>query len=137
MSRKLARETVMQVLFQMEIQEEYDMKIAENFIQGVIDSKNDKRFIDEIVHLFIDNKEEIDRNIEENLKGWKFNRISKIDLSILRVAVTEILYREDIPFKVSINEAIELAKKYSEDESANFINGLLASLVSKKEFKNE
>ncbi|RKD27876.1 NusB antitermination factor [Caminicella sporogenes DSM 14501] len=137
MSRKLARETLMQALFQIEFQKIYDFKAVENFIEGVIDNKKDRQFIEEMVNLFIENKEEIDKNIEENLKGWKLSRISKIDLSILRIAVAEILYREDIPIKVSINEAIELAKKFSEDESPNFINGLLASLVSKKGLNDE
>ena len=70
------------------------------------------------------------KKIEKNLKaGWKLDRISKIDLSILKLAIYEIKYKE-IPFKVVINEAVELAKKYVEDSSKNFINGILASIVS-------
>ena len=67
--------------------------------------------------------------IEKNLKtDWKMDRISKVDLSILKLAIYEIKYKE-IPFKVVINEAVELAKKYGEDSSKNFVNGILASVV--------
>ncbi len=67
--------------------------------------------------------------IEENLKDeWKLSRISKMDLSILKLAIYEIKY-SDVPFKVAINEAVELAKKYGEDKSKNFVNGVLASIV--------
>ena len=73
--------------------------------------------------------EEILKDIEQNLKeDWKLNRISKMDLSILKLAIYEIKYNE-IPYKVAINEAVELAKKYGEDKSKNFVNGILASIV--------
>ena len=69
------------------------------------------------------------QKIEINLKSdWKIERISKIDLAILKIAIYEIKYK-DIPFKVGINEAVELAKKYGEDNSKNFVNGILASIV--------
>ena len=71
----------------------------------------------------------IQNYIEQNLKSdWKLNRISKMDLSILKVAIYEIKYNQ-IPYKVAINEAVELAKKYGEDKSKNFVNGILASIV--------
>ena len=69
------------------------------------------------------------KQIETNLKKeWKIDRIAKIDLAILKLAIYEIKYK-DIPFKVVINEAVELAKKYGEDSSKNFVNGVLASVV--------
>ena len=73
--------------------------------------------------------EEIQELIEKNLKAdWKIDRISKIDLSLLKLAIYEIKYKE-IPYKVAINESLELAKKYGEETSKNFINGILASVV--------
>ena len=80
--------------------------------------------------LGIEKKEkEITSQIEKHLKeDWKIERISKIDLAILKLAIYEIKYKE-IPFKVVINEAVELAKKYGEDSSKNFVNGILASIV--------
>ena len=77
-------------------------------------------------------QENIDNQIKQNLKeNWRIERISKIDLSILRLAIYEIEYKE-IPYKVAINEAVELAKKYGEDTSKNFVNGILASIVKEE-----
>ncbi len=73
--------------------------------------------------------EEIDSLIEKNLKGWKKNRISKISLTILRIAVFEILYVEDVPVSVSINEAVELAKSYATADDGSFVNGVLGSVA--------
>ena len=79
-----------------------------------------------------ENKEEIIKKIEKNLKeDWKIERISKIDLVILKLAIYEIKYKE-LPYKVVINEAVELAKKYGEDNSKNFVNGILASIVKEE-----
>ena len=81
----------------------------------------------------IDNLDNIDNIIKENLEGcWNYNRIAKIDLAILRVAVNEIYYLDDIPESVAINEAIEIANKYSTDASYKFINGILGTIVRAK-----
>ena len=72
-----------------------------------------------------ENKEKLDSLIESQLVKWKLNRISKVNLSILRISTYEILFAEDVPGKVSINEAIELCKKYSDNKSVSFINGVL------------
>ena len=77
------------------------------------------------------NKEEIDGIISENAIGWKINRISKTALCVLRLAIYEIKYMEDIPSSVSINEAVELCKKYATKEDASFVNGILASVLKK------
>ena len=76
----------------------------------------------------LNNKEKIDNLIEKHAIGWKLNRISRVDLSILRVSIYEILFRDDIPYNVSVNEAIELAKKYSTNEAGSFINGILSKV---------
>jgi len=78
----------------------------------------------------VENIAEIDRQISENTIGWTFDRISRIDLAILRVAVYEILYRDDVPAVVAINEAIETAKKYSSEKSGTFINGVLGGVYA-------
>ncbi|SHJ49010.1 transcription antitermination factor NusB [Paramaledivibacter caminithermalis] len=134
MSRRMARETVMQVYYQMEIHKEYTSDVARKYIEGVVDNKNDRKYIDNMIDIFIKNKDLIDKNINDNLKGWNMERISMIDLSILRIGLCEILFRHDIPMKVSINEAIELGKKYGTDDSAAFISGLLGEVVSKEEY---
>lgn len=80
-----------------------------------------------------EHKDEIDNIIEANLKGWKKNRISKISLTILRMAVFELLYVKDVPTSVVINEAVELAKSYATDGDGSFVNGVLGSVVKNKE----
>ena len=75
----------------------------------------------------VSHSEELDAIIEQFLTGWKLNRISRVNLSILRLAVYEIKYVEDVPVSVAINEAVELAKKYSGQEDASFVNGILGS----------
>ena len=79
-----------------------------------------------------EHKDEIDDIIEKNLKGWKKNRISKISLTILRMAVFELYYVKDVPQSVVINEAVELAKSYATAEDGSFVNGVLGSVVKKK-----
>ncbi len=76
---------------------------------------------------------DIDPLIEKNAKGWKLNRIGNADLNILRLAIYEMLYDEHVPIKVAINEAVELAKKYGTDNSASFINGILANVYEQSE----
>ena len=73
------------------------------------------------------------KNILKNLKNWTIDRIFKIDLAILRLAIYEILYMEDIPVKVSVNEAVELAKEYGNNDSKSFVNGLLAKVIESKD----
>ena len=77
-----------------------------------------------------EHQDEIDAKISENLKsGWKISRISKVSLALLRLAVYEMLYRDDIPLSVSINEAVELSKKYTVKDDTSFINGVLGSVA--------
>ena len=84
----------------------------------------------EVIHELIDNEvgSHIDEMLNEHVTGWKTSRMNKVDLSILRLAVYEMKYDEDVPVGVAINEAVELAKKYSGDEGPAFINGVLARL---------
>lgn len=92
------------------------------------DSKQEK-FIRLLVSLVTDNFVDIDKTIETFSRNWKTDRFSGIVLNILRCAISEIQYMEEIPVSVSINEAVELAKKYDSDEAASFINGILGSFV--------
>lgn len=131
MNRTEIREQAFKLIYSLEIQKKEEKEEA---IELYIENNNitDKKAIDYIkdaVFGIEKNKEVIIEKIEKNLKAdWKIDRISKIDLSILKLAIYEIKYK-DIPFKVVINEAVELAKKYGEDNSKNFVNGILASVV--------
>ena len=91
-----------------------------------------KEHIIKIMRLFKENKKEIDSLIGECAMGWDIDRLVKIDRSILRIAIVELLYIEDVPISVSIDEAVELAKKYSNEESSSFINGILRQVVNKR-----
>ena len=82
-----------------------------------------------VVECVYANQEEIDKKIEANLKGWKLSRIPKVSLSILRVAIYEMLYEEGTDVGVAINEAVELAKTYGGEKDSSFINGLLGSVA--------
>ena len=90
----------------------------------------DKVYISSILEGVMKEAPSIDHYIVKNSKDWTIDRMSRIDLAIMRVAIFEILYREDIPASVSINEAVELAKKYSHEDAGSFINGILGSIYS-------
>jgi len=135
MSRKLARELSMKVLFEMHINNEFDLKKVEHHLfEGSIEEQQ-KEYIYGVLNAVITNVADIDKIIEEYSKGWKLNRIANVDLAILRLAFAEILYMEDIPYRVSINEAVELAKQYGSDETPAFINGILGKYVEKAGLK--
>ncbi|MFU0823808.1 transcription antitermination factor NusB [Clostridium sp.] len=131
MNRRKTREIAMKLLFEMSINKESYEEILNNFKENTEMDLHDVDFsyVESIIKGINENLELIDRKIESNLKNWKLNRLSKIDLSILRISTYEIVFNEDIPNKVAVNEGIELAKKYSTDNSPSFINGVLGSMV--------
>ncbi|TCO79193.1 transcription antitermination factor NusB [Marinisporobacter balticus] len=131
MNRKLAREMGMKLIFQMDIQNDFSDAMIERFL-GELPEDDQAFYIKKLTENFIENMEQVDKLIEEHSKGWKLNRIGKVDLTILRVAITEIYYIEDIPEIVSINEAVEMTKTFSTEESSKFINGVLGSILEKK-----
>ncbi len=130
MSRKISRELGMKMVYQMDMIKEYTNEKVEEFIQEHSHENFDSQYLVDLGNKIIENKEEIDNIISTHSTKWKINRIAKVDLSILRVAIAEIKYMDNIPFKVAINEGIELAKRYSDDESTKFINGLLGSAIN-------
>ena len=132
MNRTEIREQAFKLIYSLEIQKKEDLEEAiELYIESnEITDKNAIEYIKDAIFGIEKNKEEIITSIEKNLKkDWKIDRISKIDLSILKLAIYEIKHTE-VPYKVVINEAVELAKKYGEDNSRNFVNGVLASIVN-------
>lgn len=129
MGRKHARESTMKLLYQMEVNLDFSQGAVDIFFDNNDFDIGEKTYIKDAIEKVIDNLEEIDYSIQSYIKGWELNRLAKVDLSTLRIAVYEIMYREDIPVEVSINEAIEIAKKYSTEESSKYINGVLGSFV--------
>ncbi len=129
MGRKQAREGTMKLLYQMEINEEFSQETIDFYLENFDFDKFEKEYIVDATVKIKDNLEEIDEHIKNNIEGWGISRLAKIDLAVLRIAIYEILYREDIPIQVSINEAIEIVKKYSLEDSFKFINGVLGGFV--------
>ena len=129
------REMAFQCIYSLEVQKQ---KMSEDYIDLFIESegitdKNAQNYIKTIAMGVANHEEEIESFIDSNLKkDWNINRISKIDLSLLKLAIYEIQYKK-LEYKIVINEAVELAKKYGEENSANFINGVLASVVKELE----
>ena len=131
MNRTLMRENAFKLIYSLEIQKEEDIQdqIELYFESNNIKDQEAKNYIEDAITGIEKHQEEILKDIEMNLKDdWKLSRISKMDLAILKLAIYEIKF-SDVPYKVSINEAVELAKKYGEDKSKNFVNGVLASIV--------
>ena len=134
MNRSAAREETFKLLYSLEIQKEDLKEQTEIYLENAeISDENTKKYMMEIVDGIENNINDIENKISENLKkDWKLERIAKINLVLLKLAIYEILYTET-PFKVVINEVVELAKKYGDDTSPNFINGILASIVKESE----
>ena len=131
MNRSAAREETFKILYSLEIQrkEQLNDQIDLYIENEEITNKDTIEYIKSVIKGIDLNKEIIEHNIAKNLKkDWKIERISKVDLALLKISIYEILFT-DTPYKVAINEVIELSKKYSEEKSSNFINGILASIV--------
>lgn len=135
MNRRKSREIAMKLLFEISFNKNNCEEAIENFKEENDCKDIDFEYVTRIINGVIDNKEAIDKKIEESSNKWKIDRISKTNLSILRLATYEILYENDIPTKVSANEAVELAKSYSEEKSWSFVNGVLGSLINNIENK--
>lgn len=131
MTRRELRENVFMMLFRVEFHEEGGMTEQLTLLEEDLENvkPEDMEYINRKCKDIMEKVAEIDAAINETTTGWKTTRMGKVDLSIIRLAVYEIKYEEDIPAKVSINEAVELAKKYGTDESASFVNGVLAKFV--------
>ncbi len=126
MTRREAREEVFILIFEKQFNSAPIDEILE-IAEEVRDLKPDD-YINTVFKGVYDNLEALDEIISEKAIGWKINRISKTSLCILRLSIFEIKFMEDIPVSVSINEAVELAKKYATPEDASFINGILSSV---------
>lgn len=129
MGRKNAREGTMKLLFQMDNTGDYSDESLNIFLENFSFDESETEYILNTVRDLIDKKEIIDKHIDEQLKGWSINRLASVDLAVLRIAIYEIIYRDDIPIEVSINEAIETTKKYSSEDSYKFVNGVLGGFV--------
>lgn len=140
MNRRSLREQVFKLLFRVEFNLREEMEEQCNLFlehDDVLMSEKERKDITDKYWAIQDKIEEIDALINSRAKGWTTDRMGKVDLSILRLAVYELLFDESIPQGVAINEAVELAKKYGQDESSGFINGVLAKFAAKEQTEDE
>ena len=132
MTRREARENAFKLIFEIPFfeKEGYGERL-DFFFETLNDdiTDDDRQYIIDVVTACFEHLEDVDKAISSNLKNWKIERLSKVDLSILRLAAAEILYLDSVPGKVSVNEAVNVAKIYGDDNSPSFINGVLAQLV--------
>ena len=127
-NRRKSRELAMQALFYMDMSQNYSKEMLECFCENFTPSKNALPFFLKLVQGVMHARPEIDAVIERFSSNWKLNRMLGVDRNIMRIAVYELTCCPDIPCKVSINEAIDIGKKFGTEESGAFINGILDSI---------
>ena len=125
MKRHEAREKALQVLFQLDSTE----LPIEEAIEHVLEERKSNAFLEQLVRGTIEHKEAIDAELEEKLENWTLSRLPKIERTVLRLSVYELLYMQDTPQKVVLNEAVELCKVFSDDKSSKFVNGVLSKFT--------
>lgn len=128
-TRSEARDAAFTQVFQMSLHADDMDVILDELLKARPECETNLGYIRDIIDGVQKHSEEIEEIISNNLKqGWSISRISKVSLAILKIAIYEMKYRDDVPAKVAINEAVELAKRYGDDDDPTFINGLLASV---------
>ena len=138
MLRSAMRELAFKLVYELEVQKENTDEQFELFIENN-DVKEESviEYLKDIKQGIINNSDEINELIKSNLKdNWSLNRISKINISLIKLAIYEMIYKS-LPYKVAINEVVELAKKYADESAPVFINGILASIVKEKNLNGE
>ena len=132
MGRSEIRQHIFKMLFVIEFNDREELEEQIGFYFDNVEelSEENKRYMKEKVEAVADRLEEIDQLINECSKGWRTTRMNRVDLTLLRLATYEIKWDEEVPTGVAINEAVELAKKYSSDEGPSFINGILAKIAN-------
>ena len=135
MVRTELREHIFKMLFQIEFNETEEMPSHLKYYFDILEdaAEKDKQYIQKKYEAVVSHVPEIDRIINDSARGWKTGRMNKVDLTILRLAVYELKWDEEIPVGVAINEAVELAKKFSGDEGPAFVNGVLGKVASQEQ----
>ena len=137
MNKSASRELAFRLLYSTQIQKDVLEEQFELFCQNNdVNEEKVKEYIKDILFGVKTNEEKINELISNNLKkGWNIERISKIDITLLQIGIYEII-EKNIPYKIIVNEVVELAKKYAEDSSPSFINGVLASVIKQNNLEN-
>ncbi len=129
MSRRVARQVAFQTLFQIDVGNcEAEEAIQQRLADAVLDEANEE-YVAEVVRGVCAYRAALDAQINDVSTGWRVERLGAVERSILRLAIYEIVFRDDVPVPVSVNEAVELAKRFGDDDAPRFINGVLGSVV--------
>lgn len=131
MLRSQVREEIFKIVFRAPFVEENEMEEQIAFSLEDLEGKSqeNRNYINDKVHSILEHMEEIDSKIESCCEGWNLNRIGKAEITIMRIAVYEILFEDEVPDKVAINEAVELAKTYCDEDAKGFVNAVLGKVV--------
>lgn len=136
-NRRAAREAALKSIYAVEIGKNSIQEAVKQIIKNLLKEDTDGiRFAEKLLLLTVDNTTELDQIIQQHIDNWKVNRLAVIDKLLLRMAITELLYFDYVPAKVTINEAIELAKEYSTRKSGNFVNGILDAVLTSLKKEN-
>ena len=127
-SRRLARELALQGLYSIAITKDFPSKILKDIQSRDALDQDAKNFLEELFNKSVENEKWTRNLIENRLENWDITRIALIDLLVLQMMITEMVFIKDVPPKVSISEGIEIVKKFSTDESSSFVNGILDSV---------
>ncbi len=128
MSRKKSRVGLVQLMFQSNIQDNFSEEMVDLFLDNMEFTDSEKKYISTNYMNLISHLEDIDEIISDHVKGWSIDRLSSVDLSVLRVSIYEIYFGKDVPAPVSINEAVEISKTYGTKDSGKFVNGILGTV---------
>lgn len=131
MSRRTIRENVFKLVYETEVGGGVNELTVDIVTQNIDD--DDRAYFDKVFLGIVDSRQHLEDVIKKYARAYNFDRLYKVDIAILLVSIYEILYMEDIPYRVSANEAVELAKAYSTEKSASYINGILASVIKNME----
>lgn len=139
LTRRDIREKALQSLFQLSANEDLSKEVAMQ--KALANNSEDKEeledieipsYLNDLVSGVIEQQQVIDSKINSHLKKWSINRLAKTDLLVMRIAVYEMLFVEEVPNKVALNEALEIIKRYSDEKSSKFVNGILSNMIEEK-----
>lgn len=134
MDRRSLRETAFKMLFEYEFKKDENLADFYNEALDILEISDDE-YLNKVFFGVVENSDSLDDDIAQTAKGWKLSRISKVSLNIMRLCVYEMTSMDDVPFAVSINEAVELTKKYDDDKAPKFVNGVLNTVAKNKGLK--
>jgi N utilization substance protein B len=133
--RRLARESALEVLYRLDLVGDEPLDTIEEICARKNPSEQAENYLRRLIQTVENNRTEIDAALKQHLKRWRLERLTYLDRAILRIGCAELLYFDDIPPKVAINEAVEMAKKFGDDQAGKFVNGVLDSIYKAKSAK--